>query len=151
MVAERRFSYERGTKASDWEATARRSPLRPGLHEGMRRRLHTRLHLEVGTREIRRARMPSDRGTVLEMADPGAMQGDVRRLPHRRRRGLPAAVADYVKFFNEERPMCCLGYMTPKQYREASLKRDPRPLPPYQCRHLPTVVYPKLNLMATND
>ena len=28
--------------------------------------------------------MPSDRGTVLEMADPGAMQGDVRRLPHRR-------------------------------------------------------------------
>ena len=64
---------------------------------------------------------------------------------------VPAAVAGYVKFFNEERPMCCLGYMTPKQYREASLKRDPRPLPPYQCRHLPTVVYPKLNLMATND
>ena len=64
---------------------------------------------------------------------------------------VPAAVAGYVKFFNEERPMCCLGYMTPKQYREASLKRDPRPLPPYQRRHLPTVAYPKLNLMATND
>ena len=30
---------------------------------------------------------------------------------------VPAAVAGYVKFFNEERPMCCLGYMTPKQYR----------------------------------
>ena len=64
---------------------------------------------------------------------------------------VPAAVADYVKFFNEERPMCCLGYMTPKQYREAALKSDPRPLPPHQCRHLPTVVYPKLDLMATND
>ena len=64
--------------------------------------------------------------------------------------GVPAAVAGYAKFFNEERPMCCLGYMTPKQYREASLKRDPRPLPPYQCRHLPTVVYPELNIMATN-
>ena len=64
---------------------------------------------------------------------------------------VPAAVADYVEFFNEERPMCCLGYMTPKQYREASLKRDPRPLPPYQSRHLPTVAYPKLHLVATND
>ena len=64
---------------------------------------------------------------------------------------VPAAVAGYVEFFNEERPMCCLGYMTPKQYREAALKRDPRPLPPYQCRHLPTVVYSKLDLMATND
>ena len=56
MVAERRFSYEKGTKASDWEATARRSPLRPGLHEEMRRRLHMRLPLEEGIRGIRRAR-----------------------------------------------------------------------------------------------
>ena len=55
MVAERRFSYEKGTKASDWEATARRFPLRPGPHEEMRRRLHMRLQLE-GMRGIRRAR-----------------------------------------------------------------------------------------------
>ena len=55
MVAERRFSYEKGTKASDWEATARRFPLRPGLHEEIRRRLHMRLPLE-GIRGIRRAR-----------------------------------------------------------------------------------------------
>ena len=43
MIAERRFSYEKGTKASDWEAAARRFPLRPGLHEEIRRRLHMRL------------------------------------------------------------------------------------------------------------
>ena len=64
---------------------------------------------------------------------------------------VPAAVADYVKFFNEERPMCCLGYLTPKQFREGTLKENPSPLPPHQCRHLPTVMYPKLNLMATNE
>lgn len=64
---------------------------------------------------------------------------------------VDAMFEDYVKFFNEEGPMCCLEYMTPKQYKEAALKRDPRPLPPHQYRHLPTVVYPKLNLMATND
>ena len=51
MVAERRFSYEKGTKASDWEATARRFPLRPGLHEEIRRRLHMRLPLEGGCEE----------------------------------------------------------------------------------------------------
>ena len=56
MVVERRFSYEKGTKASDWEATARRFPLRPGLHEEIRRRLHMRLLLEEGIRGIRRAR-----------------------------------------------------------------------------------------------
>ena len=56
MVVERRFSYEKGTKASDREATPRRFPLRPGLHEEIRRRLDTRLHLEERIREIRRAR-----------------------------------------------------------------------------------------------
>ena len=56
MVVERGFSYEKGTKASDWEATARRFPLRPGLHEEIRRRLHMRLPLEEGMRGIRRAR-----------------------------------------------------------------------------------------------
>ena len=53
MIVERRFSYEKGTKASDWEATARRFPLRPGQHEEMRRRLYMRLHLEEGMRGIK--------------------------------------------------------------------------------------------------
>ena len=51
MIAERRFSYEKGTKASDWEAAARRFPLRPGLHGEIRRRLHMRLQLEGGYEE----------------------------------------------------------------------------------------------------
>lgn len=54
---------------------------------------------------------------------------------------VPKAVAAYIRFFNEERPMCCLGYMTPKQFREESLKANPRPLPPDQCLHLPMIVY----------
>ena len=28
-------------------------------------------------------------------------------------------IEEYIKFFNEERPAYALGYMTPKQYREA--------------------------------
>lgn len=63
---------------------------------------------------------------------------------------VPKAVADYIRFFNEERPMCCLGYLTPKQFREGSLKEDPSPLPPHQCLHLPMVVCPKLGLMSEN-
>lgn len=27
-------------------------------------------------------------------------------------------MAAYIKFFNEERPACLLGYLTPKQYRQ---------------------------------
>ena len=27
-------------------------------------------------------------------------------------------IDDYILFFNEERPAYCLGYLTPKQYRE---------------------------------
>ncbi len=53
---------------------------------------------------------------------------------------VPKAVAGYIRFFNEERPMCCLGYMTPKQFREESIKANPCPLPPDQCLHLPMVV-----------
>ena len=67
MVVERRFSYEKGTKASDWEAAARRSPLRSGLNEEMRRRLHMRLHLEEGIRGIRRARKAEE-----GQANPGS-------------------------------------------------------------------------------
>ena len=63
---------------------------------------------------------------------------------------VPKAVADYIRFFNEERPMCCLGYLTPKQFREESLRANPCPLPPHQCLHLPVVVYPKLGLMSKN-
>ena len=28
-------------------------------------------------------------------------------------------IEEYIKFFNEERPAYALGYMTPKQYKEA--------------------------------
>lgn len=63
---------------------------------------------------------------------------------------VPKAVSDYIRFFNEERPMCCLGYKTPKQFREESLKANPCPLPPIQCRHLPAIVYPKLDIVTTN-
>ena len=35
------------------------------------------------------------------------------------------SVADYVKRFNEERPMWCLGYKTPKAYREGFEKGHP--------------------------
>ena len=55
MVAERRFSYEKGTKASDWEATARRFPLRPGLHEEMRRRLEIKLITKILDFDVTRA------------------------------------------------------------------------------------------------
>lgn len=54
---------------------------------------------------------------------------------------VPKAIADYIRFFNEERPMYCLGYRTPKQYREESMKANPRPLPPKECLHLPALVY----------
>ena len=53
---------------------------------------------------------------------------------------VPKAVAEYIRFFNEERPMCCLGYLTPKQFREESLRTNPCPLPPPQCRRLPAVL-----------
>ena len=31
---------------------------------------------------------------------------------------VPEQVSDYIRFFNEERPVYTLGYLTPKQYRE---------------------------------
>ena len=31
---------------------------------------------------------------------------------------VPRQVAEYIRFFNEERPAYALGYLTPKQYRE---------------------------------
>ena len=55
------------------------------------------------------ARIPSDRGTVLEMADPGAMQGDVRRLPHRRRRGRPRRGRGLCQVLQRRTPHVLLG------------------------------------------
>ena len=55
------------------------------------------------------ARMPSDRGTVLEMADPGAMQGDARRLPHRRRRGRPRRGRGLCQVLQRRTPHVLLG------------------------------------------
>ena len=31
---------------------------------------------------------------------------------------VPRQVAEYIRFFNEERPAYALGYLAPKQYRE---------------------------------
>ena len=45
--------------------------------------------------------------------------------------------------------MCCLGYMTPKQFGEESMKANPRPLPPDQCLHLPMIVYKTQGEMIT--
>lgn len=33
-------------------------------------------------------------------------------------------IEEYIKFFNEERPAYALGYMTPKQYKDAYGKND---------------------------
>lgn len=53
---------------------------------------------------------------------------------------VPEAIMGYIRFFSEERPMCCLGYMAPKQFREEPIKANPCSLPPGQCLHLPMVV-----------
>lgn len=38
-------------------------------------------------------------------------------------RSIETEIDDYIRFFNEERPAYSLSYLTPKQYRESSLKR----------------------------
>ena len=42
--------------------------------------------------------------------------------------------------FQRGAAMCCLGYMTPKQFREEPIKANPRQLPPDQRLRLPMVV-----------
>ena len=50
---------------------------------------------------------------------------------------VPSQTRDCIRFFNEERPMCCLGYMTPRQYKEEYLsKLGGSPLP-RTCLRLP--------------
>ena len=50
------------------------------------------------------------------------------------------AVMGYIRFFSEERPVCRLGYMAPKQFREEPIKANPCSLPPDQCPHLPMIL-----------
>ncbi|MCH3909016.1 MAG: IS3 family transposase [Bacilli bacterium] len=49
-------------------------------------------------------------------------------------------VANYVKYFNEGRPMCCLGYLTPKQYRDAHLPEADGSKTAKTCLRLPAIV-----------
>jgi transposase InsO family protein len=53
---------------------------------------------------------------------------------------VPASVKGYITYFNEERPMCCLGYLTPKQYRLEYEKRHVASVADSMCLRLPTVV-----------
>ena len=62
---------------------------------------------------------------------------------------VPKAVTDYVRFFDEERPMRCLGHLMPKQFRKESLKDNESPFSPRQRLHLPMAVYPPLGIYST--
>jgi putative transposase len=53
---------------------------------------------------------------------------------------VPASVKGYITYFNEERPMCCLGYLTPKQYRLEYEKSHVASITDSTCLRLPTVV-----------
>ena len=55
----------------------------------------------------------------------------------------------YIRFFSEERPMCCLGYMAPKQFREEPIKANLCSLPTDQCLHLPMILDTKKEGVAT--
>ena len=48
---------------------------------------------------------------------------------------VPSFVEAYIKFFNEERPSCALGYATPKAYREAAAKGEPVPKKPSKIKY----------------
>ena len=53
---------------------------------------------------------------------------------------VPAQVREYIRFFNEERPMCCLGYLTPKQYKDEYLKKLGGSKTPRTCLQLPAIL-----------
>ena len=48
---------------------------------------------------------------------------------------VPSFVEACIKFFNEERPSCALGYATPRAYREAAAKREPAPKKPSKIKN----------------
>jgi putative transposase len=52
---------------------------------------------------------------------------------------VPKQVADYVRYFNEGRPMCCLGYLTPKQHGDAHGKEAGASKTQTTCLRLPSV------------
>jgi transposase InsO family protein len=53
---------------------------------------------------------------------------------------LSSRKGDVSTYFNEERPMCCLGYLTPKQYRLEYEKSHVASITDSTCLRLPTVV-----------
>lgn len=53
---------------------------------------------------------------------------------------VPSRVRGYIRFFNEERPMCCLGYLTPEQYKEEYLKKLGGSKAPRTCLQLPAIL-----------
>lgn len=48
---------------------------------------------------------------------------------------VPTFVERYIRFFNEERPLSALGYMTPKAYREAAAKGETVPKKPSKVKY----------------
>lgn len=42
---------------------------------------------------------------------------------------MPSQVRGYIWFFNEERPMCCLGYLTLSNTRKSTLRSSVVPKP----------------------
>ena len=51
---------------------------------------------------------------------------------------VPKQVADCVRYFNGGRPMCCLGYLTPKQHEDAHEKEAGASKTQTTCLRLPS-------------
>lgn len=68
-------------------------------------------------RSMSRAGTPTDNGQMESLN--GWMKDELFTDLHiTGNKPINEEIDDYIKFFNEERPACCLGYLTPKQYRE---------------------------------
>lgn len=50
---------------------------------------------------------------------------------------VPNQIAEYIKFYNEERPAYTLGYKTPKQYKEEYISKVGEDKLPKTCLQLP--------------
>ena len=68
-------------------------------------------------RSMSRAGTPTDNATIESIN--GWMKAEMFTDLHvTGTKPVEKEVAEYIRFFNEERPAYALGYMTPKQYRE---------------------------------
>lgn len=67
----------------------------------------------------------SGAGTPTDNASMGAINGWLKAelftdFQVTGKASVEQEIEEYIKFFNEERPVYALGYMTPKQYRGIS-------------------------------